>query len=126
MSKPIRGRLIRSREENGSNAVQRTEHLYDSANRLTAQNWSIGSSGFSEQYGYSSVDGTMITFDITSTLPNDNSDTFHLNYDYDKLNQMEKASFSYSDETTPIYTRSYTYLNYTGSSTRTTSRLGTY
>ena len=120
------GRLIRSREENDSSLVQRTEHLYDQANRLTAQNWSIGSSGFSEQYGYSSVDGTMTTFDITSTLPNDNSDTFHLNYDYDKLNRMEKASFSYSDETTPIYTRNYAYLNYTGSTSRTTSRLGTY
>ena len=120
------GRLNRSREEGGSSLVQRTEHLYDQANRLTAQNWSIGSSGFSEQYGYSSVDGTMITFDITSTLPNDNSDTFHLTYDYDKLNRMEKASFSYSDETTPIYTRNYAYLNYTGSTSRTTSRLGTY
>ena len=120
------GRLIRSREENDSSLVQRTEHLYDQANRLTAQNWSIGSSGFSEQYSYDSSDGTMATFDITSTLPNGNSDTFHLNYDYDKLNRMEKASFSYSDETTPIYTRNYSYLNYTGSSTRTTSRLGTY
>ena len=124
------GRLIRSREENNSSLVQRTEHLYDQANRLTAQNWAIGSSGFSEQYSYSSTDGTMTSFEVSSPLPNNSKAQYHLNYDYDALNRLTQASCVYIEQATqtetPIYSRDYSYLSYSGSTSRTTSRLGTY
>ena len=120
------GRLIRSREEGDSSLVQRTEHLYDSANRLTAQNWSIGSSGFKEQYAYNSSDGTMASFSIGYTLPNGNTETYKLNYQYDNLKRLDEAIYRFGTDTTPIYTRSYDYLDYVGESSRTTSRLGTY
>ena len=120
------GRLIRSREENGSNAVQRTEHLYDSANRLTAQNWSIGSSGFSESYTYNSSDGTLATYNVALMLPSGGSYTDHLSLSYDDLKRTSQVSLKQNSDTTPLYTRNYSYLDYVGDSSRTTSRLGTY
>ena len=85
------GRLIRSREEGSSNLVQRTEHLYDNANRLTAQNWSIGDSGFSEQYEYDGNDGTMKKFTAGTG--------YSLNYSYDDLNRLNSVT---TKKTSPI------------------------
>ena len=59
--------------------TQRTEHLYDTANRLTAQNWTVGSSSFTEQYTYNGTDGTLSSFGITSILPGVSTTTFSLN-----------------------------------------------
>ena len=53
------GRLIRSREEDGNDLVQQTEHLYDTANRLTKQSWQIGSTAFTESYAYDEDDGSL-------------------------------------------------------------------
>ena len=49
------GRLIRSAELDGNDAVvQCTEHLYDTANRLTSQSWTVGSDTYTESYTYRS------------------------------------------------------------------------
>ena len=50
------GRLIHSRESDGSGQmVQRTEHLYDTSDRLTAQNWMLRDKNVagSQKYTYS-------------------------------------------------------------------------
>ena len=51
-----------SREDKGSSNVQRTEHLYDTANRLTKQSWTIGGKAFTESYTYRANDGSLNTF----------------------------------------------------------------
>ena len=56
------GRLIRSNEANGNSTLQRTEHLYDTANRLTKQSWQIGSQSFGETYIYDENDGSLTVF----------------------------------------------------------------
>ena len=48
------GRLIRSTEygANNTTVVQRTEHLYDTYNRLSSQSWGVQGDSFSESYTY--------------------------------------------------------------------------
>ena len=111
------GRLIRSREEGGSGTVQRTEHLYDSANRLTAQNWSVGTKGFSESYSYRANDGALESVTLAT------GDT--VNYHYDDLKRADVVTTKNSNNTT-LLTQSLSYLDYDNDSTRTTSRLGEY
>ncbi len=80
------GRLIRSREGGDNNSVQRTEHLYDGANRLTG---------------------------------------FSLNYAYDALKRSSGVTIKKANGS-ELFTRSYSYWDYAGDNTRTTSRLKTY
>lgn len=111
------GRLIRSREGGDNNPVQRTEHLYDGANRLTAQNWSIGETGFGETYEYRSSDGLMTKMTAGTG--------FSLNYAYDALKRSSGVTIKKANGS-ELFTRSYSYWDYAGDNTRTTSRLKTY
>ena len=36
-----------------------TEHLYDTANRLTSQSWTVGNDTYTESYTYYSGDGSL-------------------------------------------------------------------
>ena len=117
------GRLIRSREGGDNNSVQRTEHLYDGANRLTAQNWTVGERSFTEAYAYDAADGTMSAMLATY---DDGSGWFArdmLTYTYDDLNRLTQV-LDTENYSTQFYTRNYTYQDLSGD--RTTSRLAQY
>ena len=117
------GRLIRSREGGDNNSVQRTEHLYDGANRLTAQNWTVGERSFTEAYAYDAADGTMSAMLATY---DDGSGWFArdmLTYTYDVLNRLTQV-LDTENYSTQFYTRNYTYQDLSGD--RTTSRLAQY
>ena len=113
------GRLIRSREGGDNNPVQRTEHLYDGANRLTAQNWTVGERSFTEAYAYDAADGTMSAMLATY---DDGSGWFArdmLTYTYDDLNRLLDSSRTTSrlaqydyrkpSDSSIIYGNSYVY-----------------
>ena len=55
------GRLIRSQQRDGNTVTQRTEQLYDTANRLSAQGWTIGGTSYRESYAYDASDGSLTT-----------------------------------------------------------------
>ena len=121
------GRLIRSREDSGAASVQRTEHLYDTANRLTKQNWTVGDRNFTETYGYNTADGTMASMLITYDAPTASGGLWvardKLTYSYDDLNRLTQV-LDTENYSTQFYTRNYTYQDLGGS--RTTSRLAQY
>ena len=109
------GRLIRSREEGGSGIVQRTEHLYDTANRLTKQSWMLGTKSFSESYSYRKNDGALDHIDTAT------GDT--VSYGYDALKRVNSVTTKNSAGQT-LLTQSNTFQSL--DSTRTSSRLSTY
>ena len=79
------GRLIHSSEERiedgKTTEVQRSEHIYDGENRISKQSWSVGGeAGRSENYQYSTVDGTLQSMKTA----NGENVSFH----YDALNQL--------------------------------------
>ena len=121
------GRLIRSREDSGAASVQRTEHLYDTANRLTKQNWTVGDRNFTETYGYNTADGTIASMRITYDAPTASGGLWvardKLTYTYDDLNRLTQV-LDTENYSTQFYTRNYTYQDLSGS--RTTSRLAQY
>ena len=100
------GRLIHSKEKDASgNLIQRTQHVYDSANRLTAQSWQIGSDSFSESYAYDSTDGKLSTMNTGAGT--------EITCDYDELKRL-------TSESSAPYTRTYTYRDSTTTANRTT------
>lgn len=117
------GRLIRSREGGDNNPVQRTEHLYDGANRLTAQNWTIGERSFTEAYAYDAADGTMSAMLATYDDGSGWVARDKLTYTYDDLNRLTQV-LDTENYSTQFYTRNYTYQDLSGD--RTTSRLAQY
>ena len=53
------GRLIHSYQTDNGTIRQKTEHLYDSENRLTSQSWQLGTTSYKETFYYNDEDGTM-------------------------------------------------------------------
>ncbi len=117
------GRLIRSREGGDNNPVQRTEHLYDGANRLTAQNWTVGERSFTEAYAYDAADGTMAAMLATYDDGSGWVARDKLTYTYDGLKRLTQV-LDTENYSTQFYTRNYTYQDLSGD--RTTSRLAQY
>ena len=118
------GRLIRSTEygANNTTVVQRTEHLYDTYNRLSAQSWVIQGDSFSESYTYN--DPPVGADD--SVRPQDGSlkqmttaTGATIDYTYNDLKQLHKTTVK-SGETT-LYTSAYAYRNLT--TTQTTAQI---
>ena len=106
------GRLIRSMELGVDGTVkQRTQHLYDTANRLTSQSWTVGNDTYTESYTYYSGDGSL---KAVTTATGDK-----LTYAYDGLKRLSTATVTNGSGTTLFYTAQ----NYTDiSSSRTTTR----
>ena len=113
------GRLIHSRQSTANGAlIQSTQHMYDTANRMTSQSWQFGTGLYRQQYSYtgvkadgtadSSVDGTISA--ITTTIPGQLDVTSK--YEYNDLRQLEKKTVTVPNQnrgTTTVYTRGYTY-----------------
>ena len=97
------GRLIRSREsENNGTLVQRTEHMYDNANRLISQSWQFNDGdSYKEEYTYDSTDGK-----LTSQTTVQNST---ITLSYDALKRLSTQSVTKG--TNSVYSTSYTYRN---------------
>ena len=53
------GRLIHSYQTDNGTIQQRTEHLYDSENRLMSQSWQLGTTSYKESFRYSDADGSL-------------------------------------------------------------------
>lgn len=98
------GRLIRSKELNNGSTVQRTEHLYDTANRVTGRRWAVGSRSFSEEYTYNDSTNDLATLNDGSlaTMTTATGDT--LFYYYDALKRPSTVYTKTSNETTRFYT----------------------
>ena len=106
------GRLIRSREEGDTHFVQRTEHLYDNANRLTKQSWTIGNTPFTEEYTYNSRDGSLQSY----------SDALGgtVNNSYDALKRLSGQTVKNSSNT-EVYHKTSNY--WSGAETNQTTNL---
>ena len=119
------GRLIRSQEASGSSTVQRTEHIYDTANRLTAQNWQIGNQSFGETYIYDEDDGSLTVFRSGSQEElAENSGLYpdKLSYAYDSLKRLSNVTVAKNNDTLFKVAQSYVGLG----SNRTTTQVEFY
>ena len=101
------GRLIHSKELDGSgNMVQRTEHLYDTSNRVRAQNWMFANgASFGQDYSYSNGadgDGTLTTLSSSATM---DGYGFYpsVTYTYNTLRQLTRKT------TDNLFYRAYAY-----------------
>ena len=57
------GRLIHSWETSGSTIEQKTEHIYDTSNRISSQSWMLGSDLYQAAYSYQASDGALTYVD---------------------------------------------------------------
>ena len=96
------GRLIHSKELDGSgNMVQRTEHLYDTSNRLTAQNWMFANgASFGQKYTYDAADDTLKKVETTTPLTGFSPS---VTYTYNTLRQLTRKT------TDNLFYRAYSY-----------------
>ena len=107
-------RLVRSREtgENGL-LIQRTEHLYDSANRLTSQSWMFGDeTSYTESYSYDTDDGKVTSVNTAAGAT--------IAIGYDVLKRLETETTTLNGASTPLYTKTYDYRDSTATVGRTT------
>ena len=96
------GRLIHSYQIDNGTIQQRTEHLYDSENRLTSQSWQLGTTSYKESFRYSDADGSL-TY-VSGVGFNDYA------FSYDALKRMS-SKFNW------IYRQDYTYHTNGGNQT---------
>ena len=101
------GRLIRSQQADQGAVTQSTQHLYDDANRLSSQSWTLGNRTFTERYTYNTANGN-----LTSAYMGTGR---YMNFTYDNLQRVTRENM------VGIYNRSYTYKNL--SSTQTTAQV---
>ena len=78
------GRLIRSQQRDGNTVTQRTEQLYDTANRLSAQGWTIGGTSYRESYAYDASDGSLTTLNTAVGT--------RIGYNYDALKRLRSRA----------------------------------
>lgn len=103
------GRLIYSSRLNNGNLVLHTKHRYDTSDRITNQSWQIGNEAFSENYIYSTTDGT-----LTSMTTGGDS----LGFTYNNLKQLSKR-------TSPKLDMSYSYRTRDNTNKLTTNQVET-
>ena len=121
------GRLIRSIEygANNTTVVQRTEHLYDPYNRLSAQTWVIQGESFSESYAYNDPDPDKpyaLKDGSLTQMTTATGDT--INYSYDGLKRLSSTAIKNSGGTT-LFRTGYSYKAGTATS-QTTNRISVY
>ena len=96
------GRLIHSYQTDNDVVQQRTEHLYDTENRLTSQSWQLGDTLYKEAFTYSTADGSLTKVDGTGFT------TYSFAYD-----SLKRLSSRYNW----IYRQNYTYRTNGGNQT---------
>ena len=91
------GRLIRSQQRDGNTVTQRTEQLYDTANRLSAQGWTIGGTSYRESYAYDASDGSLTTLNTAVGTK--------IGYNYDALKRLRSRAVYQGS--TPLFENRY-------------------
>ena len=92
------GRLIRSNEYNDGTFEQRTEHIYDTSNRLTKQSWYNAGGVTTMSYAYSTTTGLLSSLNATvqnSSIP--------VTYTYQGANQLRSKAIG------SVMTKAYNY-----------------
>ena len=59
------GRLIHSQQSEDGTVIQRTEHIYDTENRIASQSWQMGDTTYSQTYTYRESDGALTYIDMS-------------------------------------------------------------
>ena len=95
-------RLIHSYQTDNDVVQQRTEHLYDTENRLTSQSWQLGDTLYQESYKYNANDGSLTSVNLDGMVG--------YAYLYDSLKRLN-AQYSW------LYGRFYTYRTNNGNQT---------
>ena len=98
------GRLIRSQQRDGNTVTQRTEQLYDAANRLSAQGWTIGGTSYRESYAYDASDGSLTTLNTAVGTK--------IGYNYDALKRLRSRAIYQGS--TPLFENRYAYDTQSG------------
>ena len=98
------GRLIRSQQRDGNTVTQRTEQLYDTANRLTAQGWTLGGTSYRESYAYDASDGSLTTLNTAVGTK--------IGYNYDALKRLRSRAIYQGS--TPLFENRYAYAMQSG------------
>ena len=98
------GRLIRSQQRDGNTVTQRTEQLYDTANRLSAQGWTIGGTSYRESYAYDASDGSLTTLNTAVGTK--------IGYNYDALKRLRSRAVYQGS--TPLFENRYAYATQSG------------
>ena len=98
------GRLIRSQQRDGNTVTQRTEQLYDTANRLSAQGWTIGGTSYRESYAYDASDGSLTTLNTAVGTK--------IGYNYDALKRLRSRAIYQGS--TPMFENRYAYATQSG------------
>ena len=98
------GRLIRSQQRDGNTVTQRTEQLYDAANRLSAQGWTIGGTSYRESYAYDASDGSLTTLNTAVGT--------RIGYNYDALKRLRSRAVYQGS--TPLFENRYAYATQSG------------
>ena len=98
------GRLIRSQQRDGNTVTQRTEQLYDAANRLSAQGWTIGGTSYRESYAYDASDGSLTTLNTAVGTK--------IGYNYDALKRLRSRAVYQGS--TPLFENRYAYAMQSG------------
>ena len=94
------GRLIRSEETRNGAFAQRTEHIYDAADRLTKQSWYNSGGTTTLAYTYNSSNG------FISSLTYGGTADIAVNYTYNGVNQLGNKSAG------GVYNKGYEYVRY--------------
>lgn len=102
------GRLIRSAEETTDGIVQRTEHIYDSYNRLSSQKWVIGNTRYSESYSYSDGENGNGSLSSMTTAAGSN-----ISYTYDNLQRLKRSTASTASGNA-LFNTAYAYRTVSG------------
>ena len=105
------GRLIHSSQtvtdaSGNVTTAQRTEHIYDSENRISAQNWTLGTTDYSERYTYSTADGSLSYVQCTGFTD--------YAFTYDALKRLQ-------DRYNYYFRQTYSYRSYTKDGTTYTT-----
>ena len=98
------GRLIRSQQRDGNTVTQRTEQIYDTANRLSAQGWTIGGTSYRESYAYDASDGSLTTLNTAVGTK--------IGYNYDALKRLRSRAIYQGS--TPLFENRYAYATQSG------------
>ena len=103
------GRLIRSQQRDGNTVTQRTEQLYDTANRLSTQGWTIGGTSYRESYAYDASDGSLTTLNTAVGT--------RIGYNYDALKRLRSRAVYQGS--TPLFENRYAYATQSGNQSTT-------
>ena len=100
------GRLIRSNEYNDGEFEQRTEHIYDTSDRLTKQSWYNAGGTTTMSYAYSTTTGLLSSLNATvqnSSIP--------VTYTYQGTNQLRSKAIG------SVMTKAYNFRSDSGYAT---------